>query len=160
MKSQDTVLVLKGNPDHIDPANLCGTTLANQAGDAESTITKEISSQCVASGKPAIKEEIYPTVTAAILAVQAHHVQGFVDGVPSCVYSAQQNPALGCAPGVLPPKLDLYYSGIAVAKSATQLGQALTAALAVAQQDGSYAAILKKWGLSELSVPTKFYPST
>lgn len=160
LKSQDTVLVLKGNPDHINPANLCGTTVANQAGDAESTITQEISSQCVAAGKAAIKQDIFPTVTAAILAVQAHHVEGFVDGVPSCVYTAQQTPAIGCASGVLPPKLDLYYSGIAVGKSATQLGQALTAALAIAQKDGSYAAILKKWGLSELSVPAEFVPST
>ncbi len=160
LKSQDTVLVLKGNPSHVNPADLCGTTVANQAGDAETTITQEISKQCVANGKPAIKQESFPTVTAAILAVQAHHVEGFVDGVPSCVYTAKQTPAIGCASGVLPPKLDLFFSGIAVAKSETQLGKALTAALAVAQKDGRYAAILKRWGLSELNTPAKFYPST
>ncbi len=160
LKNQDTVLVLKGNPSHINPANLCGTTVANEAGDFEIGISNEISKQCVADGKPAIKQVVFPTASAAVIAVQAHQAEGFIEGTASCAFNVKQEPSLSCVPGVLPPGIDLSYGGIVVAKDETALGRALTAALTIAQADGSYAAILKRWGIPDAGATAKFYPST
>jgi polar amino acid transport system substrate-binding protein len=154
VSNHDTALAQKGNPKHIDPANLCGVTLADQAGDFEGGVEKQISAQCVAAGKPAIKISTFPTVPAAVLALKSGRVDGFLEGVPSCAYTVMQDPTLACTQGVVPN--DSSFAGIAVSKDETQLGQALAAALKVAQQDGSYTAILKKWGASAISATPDF----
>ena len=152
--NHDTILVTKGNPHHINPNDLCGTTLADEAGDFEGAVDRRISAQCVAHGKPAIEISVFPTLPDAVLAITAGRVEGDMEGVPSCAYTAMHDPALGCADGVVPN--DLAYAGIAVAKNETQLGEALTAALKIAHQDGSYMAILEKWGVPAITAPPAF----
>jgi polar amino acid transport system substrate-binding protein len=154
VSNHDTALTAQGNPQHVDPANLCGVSLADQAGDFEGGVEKTISTACVSAGKPAIKVSTFPTVPSAVLALKSGRVAGFLEGVPSCAYDAKQDPTLGCTTDLVPN--DTSYAGIAVAKSETQLGQALTAALRVAQQDGSYAAILKKWGAPAIAATPEF----
>jgi len=154
VSNHDTALTAQGNPDHVNPANLCGVTLADQAGDFEGGVEKQISAACTAAGKPSIKVSTFPTVPSMVLATKSGRVAGFLEGVPSCAYDAKQDPTLGCTSNVVPN--DTSYAGIAVSKSESQLGEALAAALKIAQQDGSYAAILKKWGATAIAATPEF----
>ncbi len=154
MSNTNTVLVLKGNPKSIDATDLCGTKLAAQAGTIELDIMSAISDQCVKDGKEPINQVPLQTTPAVILALQAGQVDGFVESLPSCAYHSAQSPEFECTTTSVPNTLN--YVGAVVAKDNVGLGEAMTAALKVAQNDGRYLEVLKKYGVEATAVDPEF----
>jgi polar amino acid transport system substrate-binding protein len=138
------LLVQKGRKD-VDVANLCGRTLALTQGSLQVSIAEGLSAKCLEAGKEAIKTIFFPDSADTYLAVANGRGDGFLSDVAVGVYTAKANAKLEVAPGLLPGHRNV--SGIVVKKGSTQLYRALQLALESAVGDGSYAALLKEYGV-------------
>jgi polar amino acid transport system substrate-binding protein len=151
-------LVLKGNPKNITTLmDLCGNGVAAESGTTEidlpngtgSYVGKGLSAACVAAGKPKITVKEYQKDTDALLALQSKQVDAwFGDSPPAGYYSAQhadQFQLSGLTVGVAA-------EGISVAKTKTGLRDAVQQALISMINDGSYLAILTKYGIESGAV--------
>ena len=151
-------LVLKGNPKNITTLmDLCGNGVAAESGTTEidllngtgSYVGKGLSEACVAAGKPKITVKEYQKDTDALLALQSKQVDAwFGDSPPAGYYAVQhadQFQLSGLTVGVAA-------EGISVAKTKTGLRDAVQQALISMINDGSYLAILTKYGIESGAV--------
>jgi polar amino acid transport system substrate-binding protein len=145
------VLVPKGQHSSISPTSLCGHTMSLTQGSSQVELGKRISQQCVADGKPAINFKMFSDSASTILAVANKRVEGFMTDVAVGVYLTRTtNKTLAVLPGDVPNSNGL--SGIVVAKDNDALAKALKTALQGMIDDGSYQALLKKWGVASQAV--------
>ncbi len=138
--------VRSGNPDGIDPNDLCGKKVAVQTGTTQaSAITDVINPACTKAGKPTVpndgdKFDLQTDVTNALVSGRD---QVMMADSPVIDYALKQTNGqlekLGSTTDSAP-------YGIALAK-----GSALTPAVQKAVQalidDGTYKQILQKWGV-------------
>ena len=143
-KAQLGLLVQKGRKD-MDAGNLCGHTIALTQGSMQVSLTEQLSKKCVAGGKEAIKTLFFPDSADTYLAVANGRGDGFVSDIAVGLYTAKSNAKLEVAPGIVPSSANV--SGIVVKKGNGDLYRALQLALESAVQDGSYAALLKEYGV-------------
>jgi len=141
---------LEGSPAKL-ATDLCGA----KVGTVRSTsfpieIDKWSKANCEAVGKPAI--QYVPGENS--IDVRNQLKQGRID---AAVQGSETLPyALSNEPGryrIIGQPFALGYQGIAFRKDATALRDAVTSALDALIADGTYAAILAKWGLSANAVP-------
>ncbi|MCW2782937.1 MAG: extracellular solute-binding protein family 3 [Marmoricola sp.] len=136
----------KGNPNKVDPANACGMKIAVQTGTVQLDDLNVRSKACKDAGNPAITIDSYQgqdQATAAI--VSGKDAAGLADS-PVGAYAVQKTN------GQLELLGDIYDSapyGYVVPKDQTALAQAISGAVNDLIQDGSYAKILKKWGVDQ-----------
>jgi polar amino acid transport system substrate-binding protein len=140
------LLVRKGVTG-IDVNNLCGKTLALTQGSAQIAIAEKLSAACVAASKPEIETTFYPDSADTYLAVANGRGDGFLTARAVGVYISKGNPKLELAPGALSGMNSI--SGIIVGKSNEGLYKALLLAMKSAVADGSYAAVLDKFGVAD-----------
>ena len=137
---------LKGKK--VDPNNACGLTVAVQTGSTEVDDLKVKSDACVAAGKKAITPLSYDAQDAAVSAVILGRANAFTADSPVTADGVAQSKGklalAGAIYGAAP-------YGIPVAKGSS-LAKALSLALAAVNKDGTYAKILKKWGVQAGSV--------
>lgn len=138
------LLVRKG-ATAIDVNNLCGKTLALTQGSAQIAIAEKLSAACVAANKPKIEMTFYPDSADTYLAVANGRGDGFLTARAVGVYIAKGNPKLDVAPGALTGMDSI--SGIVVGKANDGLYKALLLAMESAVADGSYAAVLERFGV-------------
>ena len=138
------LLVQKGRKD-VEVANLCGHTLALTQGSMQVSIAEALSAKCVAAGKEAIKSIFFPDSADTYLAVANGRGDGFISDIAVAVYTAKANSKLELAPGIVPASANV--SGIVVKKGNAELYHALQLALESALADGSYASLLKDYGV-------------
>lgn len=140
------LLVRKGETA-IDINDLCGKSLALTQGSAQVAIVETLSSKCDAAGKPKIGMTYYPNSADTYLAVANGRGDGFMTGRATGVYTAQKDPRLEMMTGTL----DHYKSiaGIVIGKGNGDLYKALELALESAVSDGSYKALLDKFGVAD-----------
>lgn len=143
-KAQLGLLVQKGRKD-MDAGNLCGHTIALTQGSMQVSLTEQLSKKCVAAGKEAIKTLFFPDSADTYLAVANGRGDGFVSDIAVGLYTAKSNAKLEVASGIVPSSANV--SGIVVKKGNSDLYRALQLALESAVQDGSYAALLKEYGV-------------
>ena len=133
----------------VDPDNACGLKVAVQATtyeDTEEVPTK--SAACVDAGKPAIEKLQYDTQDAATNAVVLGQADALSADSPVTLYAIAQTE------GKLQPAgetFDVAPYGVAVGKD-SGLAEAIQAALQSMVDDGSYAAILDEWGVTDGAV--------
>jgi polar amino acid transport system substrate-binding protein len=145
------VLVPKGQTSDIGPTNLCGHTMSLTQGSSQVELGKRISKQCVSDGKPAINFKLFSDSASTILAVSNRRVEGFMTDYAVGVYLTRTtNKTLSVLPGIVPDSTDR--AGIVIGKDNGQLAGAIQAALQSMIDDGSYAKVLDKWGLSDRAV--------
>jgi polar amino acid transport system substrate-binding protein len=145
------VLVPKGQHSTISPTSLCGHTMSLTQGSSQVEVGKRISQQCVADGKKPIDFKMFSDSASTILAVANKRVEGFMTDVAVGVYLTRTtNKTLAVLPGDVPDSTGL--SGIVVAKSNNGLAKALKTALQGMIDDGSYQALLKKWGVASQAI--------
>jgi polar amino acid transport system substrate-binding protein len=145
------VLVPKGQHSTISPTSLCGHTMSLTQGSSQVEVGKRISQQCVADGKKPINFKMFSDSASTILAVANKRVEGFMTDVAVGVYLTRTtNKTLAVLPGDVPDSTGL--SGIVVAKSNDALAKALKTALQGMIDDGSYQALLKKWGVASQAI--------
>lgn len=118
-------------------------------------LVNESNAQCSAHGKPAIKNLQYAQPSDARLQVQTGHVAAFLGNSPVMVYLAKTaggGTVFDVVPGQEYQHVPL---GIGIPKSDTVLRDALQKALGTLMKNGTYLAILKKYGVEggALSTP-------
>nr|MDA8396924.1 transporter substrate-binding domain-containing protein [Actinomycetota bacterium] len=125
-------------------ADLCGLTVAVEAGSLEDTTATTQSQQCTASGKKAIQIQRYQTENENLLALTSGRAQVSTAGSQIIPYLVQQSN--GALKSVGTP-YSMAPLGIEFPQSApAALLQAFQGALNKMVADGTYGRIMAKWG--------------
>lgn len=140
--------VEKGNPKGIvSLETTCGSRVSVMAGGSAEKVIKEFSDKCAGSGKPAVEVQSYTDQPASILAVRAKRADAFFSSQAPLTYFVQQaNGQLELTGVGLSNGFKDIYQGAVVAKG-SPLGEVLRDAFNVLIANGTYAAVMKKWGL-------------
>jgi polar amino acid transport system substrate-binding protein len=142
----DQLVVPKGNPAHLAGKDaLCGHHIAVAVNTLYEKTAHSLSDACIGAGKPAI--DILAVGSSAVVALTL--AQGRAEGAISStsVISAMMSNSPDTFEPLGAPFNANSRLGIGIAKTDPGLRDALTAALKAMHDDGSYAALIKKWGL-------------
>jgi polar amino acid transport system substrate-binding protein len=130
-------------------ADLCGKSVSVESGTTEEMDAKGQSAKCKAAGKPAVNVLVFPTQSAANLALSSGRAQLSMVDSPVAAYQVKQSNGtfklVGQTYGTAP-------YGLALPKSANT-APAVLAALKVLESNGTYASILSKWGIQSGAIP-------
>jgi polar amino acid transport system substrate-binding protein len=142
----DQIVVPKGNPAHLVGKDaLCGHHVAVAVNTLYEKTAHSLSDACVTAGKPAI--DILAVGSSAVVALTL--AQGRAEGAISS--TSVITAMMANAPDTFEPLGEPFNTnsqlGIGVGKANPALRDALTAALKAMHDDGSYDALIKKWGL-------------
>jgi polar amino acid transport system substrate-binding protein len=137
-----------GGTDIKSIADICGKTVAVEKGTTEEADAGTQSKKCQSAGKPAVKILSFSDQNQANLALSSGRADlGFLDS-PIAEYQVKQTggqfKVVGSAYATGP-------YGLALPKG--NLAPAVLAALKVVMQNGTYDAILKRWGLTQGAIP-------
>jgi polar amino acid transport system substrate-binding protein len=141
------MLVPAGNPKRIfDVSGLCGLRVDVQRGTSQETELTVTSKHCASVGLAPIKLLEFATDDQAFAAFQDGKSDVHVTDFPVVAYLAKTNDHKYDVAG---RQFDLVPYGIAVPKGNAALRARIVAALQAVIADGTYDALLKKWGLEQ-----------
>jgi len=148
------ILVAKGNPQGITtPDSLAGKTVTCESGTTQETFLQTLNAKFKAAGQPEMKILVLQKQPEALLAIQGGKAvadltdastAGYIATSQSASFEIVRDPA---APDGYEPQL----VGIMIAKTDTQLVDAVQKALQALMDDGTYQLIVAKYGF----VPVK-----
>lgn len=140
--------VPSGNPKGIDGlGTTCGLRIAVQAGGSAEKVIKGQSETCVEDGKEEISVMSFKDQPQSILSVQSGRADAFFSSRAPLTYFVEQSGGkLELAGTEEKNGFDTLYQG-AVVKKDSELGPLVRDTLQVLFDNGTYAAIMKKWGL-------------
>jgi polar amino acid transport system substrate-binding protein len=119
--------VKKGNPLGITSLeNACGARIAVMAGGSAERVIKAQAEKCTKDGKKPIDVQSYADQPTSILSVRSNRADAFFSSQAPLTYFVQQSNG----------ELEL-----------AAVGKALLESIKVLKQNGTYEAIMKKWGL-------------
>ncbi|MCI1832375.1 MAG: ABC transporter substrate-binding protein [Bifidobacterium sp.] len=144
-KAGSTFVVKKGNPDKVDTSNLCGVKVAVQTGTTQEAEMTKATAACKAAGKPAVEVQSSKMQTDVTTAVATGKASVFYADTPIAGYAIKQT---GDTLAVLGEDVGVAPEAVAVRKGDTKTAQAVQKALQKLMDDGTYAKILKTWGVS------------
>ena len=134
----------------VDPDNACGLTVSVENGTTEILDDLPVKNKaCTDAGKPAIKVLGFDTQDLASQAVASGRADAMTADSPITQYLVAQSE--GKLQLVGEPYEVVPY-GIVVAKDNTALSSEMQTAFQAIMDDGTYATILKKWGVEAGSV--------
>ncbi|WP_425351549.1 ABC transporter substrate-binding protein [Phyllobacterium brassicacearum] len=142
--------VHKGNPKGITSLDAaCGNRIAVMAAGSAEKVIKAQAEKCVKDGKPAIEVQSFTDQPSSILAVRSKRSDAFFSSQAPLTYFVQQtNGQLELAATGEKNGFDNLYQGAVVPKG-SPLGEVLRDGLKVLMDNGTYAIIMKKWGLEK-----------
>lgn len=141
------MLVPAGNPKRIfDVSGLCGLRVDVQRGTSQETELNETSKRCVSVGLAPIKLIEFATDDQAFAVFSDGKSDVHVTDFPVAAYLAKTNDHKYEVAG---RQFDLVPYGIAVPKGNATLRARIVTALHAVIADGTYDALLKKWGLEQ-----------
>lgn len=144
--SGGAVLVPKSNPGHITSlADFCGKTVVLAKGSSNLAIGQEQNQKC-SQKMTIIQSEDAPT---GLLQLDSGRAVATIIDYPVAEQYAKQSPGKY---SVLPTQYDSAPWGIAIAKNDSAMTQAVQKALQQLIDDGGYAQILRKWGVTGSAV--------
>ena len=136
--------VKAGGPTINSLADLCGHSVGVERGTTQESASKAQSVKCRKAGKPAVTVNSYPDQNAANLAISSGRAEvGMADSPVVAEIVKQSNgkfESTGASFATAP-------YGIALPKN-SGLAPAMLAAVKKSMADGTYIAVLKKWGIS------------
>jgi polar amino acid transport system substrate-binding protein len=146
--------VQKGNPKKINSLDdACGNRIAVQSGGSAERVIKTQADKCAAEGKPTLEVQSFPDQPTSILAVRSKRSDAFFSSQAPLTYFVQQaNGELELAAVGRPNGFEDLFQGAVVSKG-SPLGEVLLGAIKVLMQNGTYATIMKKWGLENNMIP-------
>lgn len=148
--------VSKGNPLGIHSlADTCGKRIAVQAGGSAEQVIKRQSSACTAAGKSAVEVQSFADQPTSLLAVRSGRSDAFFSSqAPLTWFVHQTNGQMELAGVGQPNGFGNIFQGTVVAKGSA-LSPVILAVYQKLFQNGTYAAIMRKWGLTGnmISVP-------
>jgi polar amino acid transport system substrate-binding protein len=130
-------------------ADLCGKSVSVESGTTEETDAQGQSKKCTAAGKPKVTVLVFPTQTAANLALSSGRAEISMADSPVAAYQVKQSNG---AFKVVGPEYGTAPYGLALPK-ASGLAPAVLAALKVLEKNGTYMSILTKWGIQSGALP-------
>ena len=136
----------KGNPTGITPDNACGKRVAVQRGTVQVDDVTARSKKCTASGKKAITIDQYQGQDQATSAVVSGKDDGMLADSPIVEYAVKKTG------GQLEQVGAIYDSapyGYALKQGEGQYAKAVSEAVNELIKDGTYANVLKRWGVSQ-----------
>ncbi|GAB3707589.1 ABC transporter substrate-binding protein [Mariniluteicoccus flavus] len=142
-----------GNPKEIDGLDsTCGAKIAVQAGGSAEKVIKKQSETCVGAGKPAVEVMSFKDQPQSILSVQSGRSDAFFSSqAPLTYFVKEANGKLELAGQGKPNGFDALYQG-AVVKKGSPLGPVMEESLQELFRNGTYAAVMKKWGIESNKV--------
>jgi polar amino acid transport system substrate-binding protein len=153
-------VVAKGNPAGIKAeADLCGKSIAAETGTTEVDYLNGtgdykdagLSAKCQKDGNAAIDVKEFPKDSDALAALSSGNVDAYFADSPVAGYYTVQQPDQFELSGLT---LDVALEGISVPKDHTDLRDAVVTALKSMMDDGTYDAILKKYGVEDGGLKT------
>lgn len=146
--------VRKGNPKKIDGLETaCGKRVGVMAAGSAEKVIKAQSAKCVAAGKPAIEVQSYKDQPSSILAVQSDRADAFFSSqAPLTYFVAQSGGKLELAGVGKGNGFEDLFQG-ALVPIGSPLAGVLLAALEKLHANGTYDAIMAKWGLEQNKLP-------
>ncbi len=151
------IVVAEGNPENITGIEgLCGYTVAIQKATSQGDLLKEVSDECVSSGKKEITVTELPGDLDAQTALKAGKSQAYVGDAVVAVYAAETTNE-GKAFDVVedpenPNGFNALYSGIGILNTDQALTDAVLAAMTSLIADGTYMEMMSYYGLESYAV--------
>jgi polar amino acid transport system substrate-binding protein len=146
----------KSDGPHISGlADICGLSVGVQSGTTQATDAEKQSQKCIAAGKGKVTISVFPKQTAANLALSSGRVGVVMADSPIAAYAVTQSHGQFKTVGDI---YDKAYYGIAIPRDqGTSPGTGpLTKAVQAAMQhlftNGTYASILKKYGVQDAKI--------
>jgi polar amino acid transport system substrate-binding protein len=146
-----SIAVARGNPQNVNPDDLCGLNVGVQAGTVQVEDLAARNEKCAAEGKPAIQVTELQAQSDVNLALAANRIVAMLADSPVVAYAA------ATTDGAIEELGDAYDTapyGVALPKGQGQYAEAVRGAIQALIDDGTYAAILEKWNVSDGAIPT------
>jgi polar amino acid transport system substrate-binding protein len=134
------VAVAKGNPNGVDPTNVCGKRFAVTQGSLSAITADGMNEDCEAAGNPTIEILGFNNASDVYLAIDSNRADVTVVNAST----------LGNLPEGIEPIGESFQPrkvGFIFKKDKTELRDAVHRALNEMIADGTYVAILEKWGI-------------
>ncbi|MDE1157498.1 MAG: ABC transporter substrate-binding protein [Neorhizobium sp.] len=140
--------VTKGNPKSITSLDsACGQRISVMAGGSAEKVIQVQSDKCKADGKAPVEVQSYTDQPASILAVRSKRADAFFSSqAPLTYFVSQANGQLELTGVGNKNGFDDLFQGAVVPKGSA-LGPILVDAVKELMKNGTYATIMKKWGL-------------
>ena len=152
MATGHAIMVPTGNPKGIKAVtDLCGKTISIQSGGVVETASKKASDDCVAAGKSAITIQGYPKVADEFQQITLGRVDAVWETDTAVLNWMFSNPGK-YEMGFAFPRDKNY--GVYYGKGKTEVGTAITAALAALKADGSLAALATQYKIDPAVLET------
>jgi polar amino acid transport system substrate-binding protein len=136
--------VKMGGPTINSLADLCGHSVGVERGTTQESASKAQSVKCRKAGKPAVTTNSYPDQNAANLSIASGRSEVGMADSPVVAQIVKSSNGKFTSTGA---SFDTAPYGIALPKN-SGLAPAMLAAVKKSMADGTYAAVLKKWGIS------------
>ncbi len=133
----------QGGPTIRSLADLCGHSVGVERGTTQAADAAAQNGKCKKAGKPGVGVRVYPDQSSANLAVSSGRQQVGMADSPVAAYIVKKSGGQFKLTGT--PYNTAPY-GIAIPKG-SGLAKPILAALKTLMSNGTYAAILKKWGI-------------
>jgi polar amino acid transport system substrate-binding protein len=146
-----SLAVAAGNPEGINPDNLCGRSVGVQAGTVQVEDVANRSKTCTDQGQPPIQVTELQQQTDVTLALTSNRIVAMLADSPVVAYAVSTTN--GAVEAVGEP-WDTAPYGIVLAKGQGQFAEAVRGAVQSLMDDGTYAAILQKWNVANGTIPT------
>lgn len=142
--------VKKGNPEKIESlADTCGVRIAVMAGGSAEGVIKEQARRCTKDGKKAVRVQSYKDQPGSVLAVRSGRADAFFSSqAPLTYFVKEAKGTLELAGTGESNGFDTLYQGAVVPKD-SPLRDVLVKALKELIDNGTYGAVMKKWGTSD-----------
>jgi polar amino acid transport system substrate-binding protein len=130
-------------------SDLCGKSVSVESGTTEESDAKAESAKCTKAGKPKVNVLVYPTQSAANLALSSGRAQIAMADSPVADYQIKQSNGTFKLVG---RSYGPFTYGLAMSKKGG-LAPAVKAALDALVKNGTYKSILAKWGIQSGAIP-------
>ncbi|WP_426244988.1 ABC transporter substrate-binding protein [Nocardioides sp. LHG3406-4] len=156
LKAGTAIVVKKGNPEGIASLDdLCGKKVAALRGTTQEAMLDDQSAKCTEAGKPGIEQLNFDNDSQGLLQVRQGRAVANLNDFAVAKYNVETAGGGDFyeVAGDLIPAVGSY--GIGVRKDDAELRDAMLKAVETIMSDGSYDAVLEKWGLegSALDAP-------
>lgn len=156
MRAGQGIVTAKGNPKKISNMDsLCGLVGSSNAVGSPAQAIEVQSKKCLAEGKPAIDFRPSVDTDASYRQIVSGRIDFAMDDAPSAAARVKKQPELELAQTITTDIL----SGVIVAKGNQEMLQIVADGLKAQQQDGSLAALARKYEIpAELLIPVETRP--
>ena len=136
---------------------LCGKRIGVSAGSASDFLVDKLSKECTDKGQAAIEKSVFNSSTDIVQAVLSDRVDARMDDATASSYFEVTSKGQLV---VLPTLYDVAPLGMAIAKDDKETADMMVAALAELFKNGTYKAILEKYGMGAYTIKEPYFVGT